>query len=86
MAKSYTAQTFSVSTYLRAMEMSKVVVLGLEGENGLWITDPEVGVVTAIAANAAESPRESGEVASHGISFATVAHTADALTSNVYDK
>lgn len=25
--------------------MSKVVVLGLEGENGLWVTDPEAGAV-----------------------------------------
>jgi hypothetical protein len=66
--------------------MSKVVVLGLEGENGLWVADLEAGTVTAVAANVADDLRKAGEFAPRGVSFATVAQTADELSGGFYDK
>lgn len=66
--------------------MSKVVVLGLEGEAGLWVADLEAGTVTAVAADVADGLREAGEITSRGISFATVAQTADELSGGFLDR
>ncbi|WLS03345.1 hypothetical protein [Shinella oryzae] len=66
--------------------MSKVVVLGLEGENGMWVADLEAGTVTAVAADVADDLRKAGDITSRGISFATVAQTADELSAGIYDK
>ena len=66
--------------------MSKIVVLGLEGENGLWVADLEAGTVTAVAADVADGLRKAGDITSHGVSFAAVAKTAEPLSSGIYDK
>lgn len=66
--------------------MSKVVVLGLEGESGLWVADLDAGTVTAVAADVADHLRKAGEIAPRGVSFATVAQTAVPLSGGFYDK
>lgn len=66
--------------------MSKVVVLGLEGENRLWVADLEAGTVTAVAANVADGLRKASEIAPRGVSFATVTQTADPLSGGFLDK
>ena len=66
--------------------MSKIVVLGLEGENGLWVADLEAGTVTAVASDVADDLRKTGKIASRGISFAAVVETVDPLSSGIYDK
>nr|WP_298099035.1 hypothetical protein [uncultured Shinella sp.] len=66
--------------------MSKMVILGLEGENGLWVADLEAGTVSAVSADVADDLRKAGKMMPHGVSFATVAHAAEPLSSGIYDK
>lgn len=66
--------------------MSKVVVLGLEGETGLWVADIESGTITAVAAKAAEELRRTAQIAPRGVSFATVAETSEPLSGGILDK
>jgi hypothetical protein len=68
------------------MKMSKVVVLGLEGEIGMWVADLEAGTVTAVAADVADDLRKAGDSTSRGISFAAVAQTAEPLSGGFMDK
>ncbi|HEV7249217.1 MAG TPA: hypothetical protein VGN93_19770 [Shinella sp.] len=66
--------------------MSKIVVLGLEGENGLWVADLEAGTVTAVAADVADGLRKAGDITSRGVSFAAIAKTAEPLSGGFLDK
>lgn len=52
----------------------------------MWVADLEAGTVTAVAADVADDLRKAGEFAPRGVSFATVAQTADELSGGIYDK
>ena len=66
--------------------MSKIVVLGLEGETGLWVADLETGTITSLVSASADEMRKSGKLTPRGDSFATVAETAAPLSGGFYDK
>jgi hypothetical protein len=66
--------------------MAKVVVLGLEGEEGLWVADLKAGTVTAVVSQAAEELRRTVQIAQRGISFATVANASEPLSGGYMDK
>lgn len=66
--------------------MSKIVVLGLEGEAGLWVADIKAGTITAVASQAAEELRRTALIAPRGVSFATVAEASEPLSGGYMDK
>jgi len=66
--------------------MSKVVVLGLEGETGLWVADFETGTIAAVSSASADDMRKSGKLTPRGVSFAMVAETAAPLSGGYMDK
>lgn len=66
--------------------MSKIVVLGLEGEDGLWGADLDAGTVAAVTGSAAETLRKADKAAMSGVKFATVAVAAESLSGGFYDK
>nr|WP_298099030.1 hypothetical protein [uncultured Shinella sp.] len=66
--------------------MSKIVVLGLEGEDGIWVADLDAGTVAAVTGSAANAFRKADKAFVSGIKFAAVAETATSLSGGFYDK
>jgi len=66
--------------------MSKIVVLGLEGEDGLWVADLDAGTVAAVTGSAADALRKADKTVMSGVKFAAVAEAAASLSSGIYDK
>ncbi|WP_137128993.1 hypothetical protein [Rhizobium sp. FY34] len=71
--------------------MSKVVVIGVKGETGLWLADLEQGTVVPLKeelsgalASAAEL-RKDGATVVKGIDFALAASSATVIFSGVYE-
>jgi len=72
--------------------MSKVVVLGVEGEDGYWLADFEAGTLTKIddsgdgAFAAVASARQPGEPLVRGVKFAVVADNGEEPASGLFDR
>ena len=71
--------------------MAKVIVIGLPGEDGLWIADLNAGTVrplqppaTGELATVADL-RKSGSVITKGVDFAVAVSSADEVFSGHYD-
>lgn len=72
--------------------MSKVVVLGVEGEEGVWLADFEAGTLTKIDDGADDSfafagrSRQSGEPLVRGVKFAVFADNGEEPASGLFDR
>jgi hypothetical protein len=72
--------------------MSKVVVLGVEGEEGFWLVDFEAGTLTKIDDGADDSfafaarSRQSGEPVVRGVKFAVLADNGEEPASGLFDR
>lgn len=71
--------------------MAKVVVLGLSGEEGLWIADLEAGTVVPMSAEDSGkmqpvmNMRKAGTSINRGVDFAVSIQTADDSASGLYE-
>ncbi|MDF1631314.1 hypothetical protein [Mycoplana sp. MJR14] len=71
--------------------MSKVVVIGVAGEDGLWVADLGAGTVTRIvdptagALQTANELRKSGVTLTKGIDLAVVAQSAASVSGGYMD-
>ncbi|KQQ39043.1 hypothetical protein ASG19_07185 [Rhizobium sp. Leaf306] len=71
--------------------MSKIVVIGIPGEKGLYMADLEVGTIVAFdppatgALAAANDLRKAGGTVVKGIDFAVAIHSTEAAFSGVFD-
>jgi hypothetical protein len=66
--------------------MSKIVVLGLEGEDRLWVADLDAGTVSAVTGSAADALRKADKAVMSGVRFAAVTEAAASLSGGFYDK
>lgn len=71
--------------------MSKVVVIGVEGEDGLWVADLDAGTVSKVAGAATgqlkvvDQMRKSGLTITQGVNLAAVGKSADAVSGGFLD-
>jgi hypothetical protein len=71
--------------------MSKVVIIGIEGETGLWVVDLEAGTVAAVAAPAsgdlkvADDLRKGGATLTRGVNLAAVVQSAASVSGGFLD-
>jgi len=66
--------------------MSRVVMIGIEGEPGLWMADLDAHTLTAVDSKAAHDLCKDGEVATHCIDLAAFSQTAEPLSGGYMDK
>jgi hypothetical protein len=71
--------------------MTRVVVLGLEGESGLWVVDLDAGSVAAVEAPSsgalkdADDLRRAGATVTKGVNLAALATSIDAASGGYMD-
>ncbi|MCD1262893.1 hypothetical protein B5M44_01100 [Shinella sumterensis] len=71
--------------------MAKIVVLGVEGDDGLWIADLDAGTVSKITSpatgdlKAADDLRKAGAVVVKGVNLAALAKSADSVSGGFLD-
>jgi len=71
--------------------MANIVVLGLQGEEGLWMVDLGAGTVTALpvpttgALKAAYDLRKAGATIAKGVNLAALATSAEAASGGYMD-
>jgi len=71
--------------------MARLVVLGIEGDDGLWVADLDAGMVTQIgvpsggALKAADDLRKAGATITKGVNLAALASSADAVSGGFMD-
>lgn len=71
--------------------MAKVVVLGIEGEENLWVADLEAGTVSKIATpesgalKTADDLRKAGATVTKGVNLAALARSADSAAGGFMD-
>lgn len=71
--------------------MARIVVVGLQGEEGLWVADLDAGTVSALPApstgalKAADDLRKAGAVITKGVNLAALATSADAASGGYMD-
>jgi len=71
--------------------MARLVVLGIEGDDGLWVADLDAGTVTQIAApaagalKAADDLRKAGASVIKGVNLAALASSAGAVSGGFMD-
>lgn len=71
--------------------MAKIVVLGIEGEDGLWIADLDAGTIAPVAApasgdlKAANDLRKGGAVIVKGVNLAALAKSTDSVSGGFLD-
>ncbi|MDO1583508.1 hypothetical protein [Rhizobium oryzicola] len=72
--------------------MTKVVIIGIEGESGLWVADLGAGTVTkapqmaASTLEIANEPNSTGAAITKGINLAVVAASAESLSGGYMDR
>lgn len=66
--------------------MSRVVMIGIEGEPGLWMADLDAHTLTAVDSKAARDLCKDGDVATHCIDLAAFSQTAEPLSGGYMDK
>lgn len=71
--------------------MARIVVLGIAGEEGLWIADLDAGTVVGAEApaggdlKAADELRKAGATIVKGVNLAALASSADAASGGFLD-
>ncbi|WP_421578449.1 hypothetical protein [Shinella sp. M31] len=71
--------------------MANIAVLGLQGEEGLWVVDFSAGTVTALPAPStgalkdADDLRKAGATVTKGVNLAVLATSADAASGGYMD-
>lgn len=71
--------------------MARIVVIGIEEDDGLWVADLDAGTITQIAApasgalKAAEDLRKAGATITKGVNLAALASSADAVSGGFMD-
>lgn len=71
--------------------MARLVVLGIEGDDGLWVADLDAGTVTQITApstgalKAADDLRKAGASVVKGVNLAALASSASAVSGGFMD-
>lgn len=72
------------------MDMATVIVIGVAGEDGLWVADLDAGTIVALSTPASgdlktiADLRPSGTVITKGIDMAVVVKSAEAAASGHY--
>ncbi|MGQ3211372.1 MAG: hypothetical protein ACT6U0_25660 [Shinella sp.] len=71
--------------------MTRLVVLGVQGDDGLWLADLDAGTITQIGApttgalKAADDLRKAGATITKGVNLAALASSADAVSGGFMD-
>ncbi|MFC3074539.1 hypothetical protein [Shinella pollutisoli] len=71
--------------------MARIVVLGIAGEDGLWVADLDAGTVTGVDAptggdlKKADDLRKAGATVVKGVNLAALASSADAVSGGFMD-
>lgn len=71
--------------------MAKAIVLGIPGEDGLWLADLDAGTVTQLRSPAsgalgdAHKLRQSGAAVVKGVDFAVAVNSASSVASGFMD-
>ena len=71
--------------------MARIVVLGVQGDDALWVADLDAGTVTQIGApttgalKAADDLRKAGASVIKGVNLAALATSADAVSGGFMD-
>lgn len=71
--------------------MAKIVVLGIAGEEGLWVADLDAGTITQVAPptggdlKKADDLRKTGAVVVKGVNLAALAKSADSVSGGFLD-
>lgn len=71
--------------------MARIVVLGLHGENGLWVVDLDAGTVATLATPTtgalkdADDLRKAGATVIKGVNLAALATSLDAASGGYMD-
>jgi len=71
--------------------MARLVVLGVAGDDGLWLADLDAGTITQIGApatgalKAADDLRKAGATVVKGVNLAALATSADAVSGGFMD-
>lgn len=72
--------------------MTRLIVLGVQGDDDLWVADLDAGTVTKIGApatgalKAADDMRKAGATITKGVNLAALASSADAISGGFLDK
>jgi hypothetical protein len=71
--------------------MARIVVLGVQGEEGLWVADLDAGTVAALpvpstgALKTADDLRKAGATITKGVNLAALATSIDAASGGYMD-
>lgn len=71
--------------------MTRLIVLGVQGDDDLWVADLDAGTVTKIGApatgalKAADDMRKAGATITKGVNLAALASSADAISGGFLD-
>jgi hypothetical protein len=71
--------------------MARLIVLGVQGDEGLWVADLDAGTVTQIGAPSsgalkqADELRKAGATVTKGVNLAALATSADAVSGGFMD-
>lgn len=71
--------------------MARLVVLGVQGDDDLWLADLDAGTITKIGApttgalKAADDLRKAGATVTKGVNLAALASSADAVSGGFMD-
>lgn len=71
--------------------MTRLVVLGVQGDDGLWLADLDAGTITQIgvpatgALKSADDLRKAGASVIKGVNLAALATSADAVSGGFMD-
>nr|WP_298099024.1 hypothetical protein [uncultured Shinella sp.] len=71
--------------------MSKIVVIGVEGDDNLWVADLDAGTIVKLAGTptgqlkAVDQMRKAGLTVTQGVNLAAVAKSVDAVSGGFLD-
>lgn len=71
--------------------MARIVVLGITGEDGLWVADLDAGTISQVPAptsgdlKKADDLRKTGAAVIKGVNFAALATSVDAVSGGFLD-
>lgn len=66
--------------------MSRVIMIGIEGEPGLWMADLDAQTLTAVDSQSTGDPSKDGKVVMRCISPAAFSQAAEPLSGGYMDK
>lgn len=71
--------------------MARIVVLGITGEDGLWVADLDAGTISPVAAptsgdlKKADDLRKTGAIVAKGVNLAALAQSVDSVSGGFLD-